>query len=214
VLQLKRAADKGFTIIELLVVLTIIGILSGIAYVGLTSARNNSIQDSCKAAYQAVYLGISSYQTDHVGNMPGSITALQPNYVSASTIEAYSKNFTIQLGTFSATSYALSGSTATVTFSYGYPPQIEVGEKIVVAGLDSNSIDGTWKVSSISSDPTNGIGTVSFTVTSQATIAPTRAPLGGYVNPISKEGDPFDIYVFNKTGKRIGTTAPAACTSL
>ena len=105
--------DQGFTIIELLVVLTVIGILSGIAYVGLNSARNNSIQDSCKAAYQAVELGVASYQTDHGGYMPGAITALEPNYVSASTIESYAKNFSVQIGSFSVTSFSVSGNTAT-----------------------------------------------------------------------------------------------------
>lgn len=210
----KDTKDSGFTIIELLVVLTIIGILSGIAYVGLTSARNNSIQDSCKSAYQAIYLGVSGYQTDHGGNMPGSITALEPSYVSASTIESYSKNFSVQLGSFSASSYQIANSTATVTFRFGYPPQITVGEKIVVAGIDPNTIDGSWTVKSISSDPASGTGTVSFGVTYSGTVPASQVPLGGYINAISKVGDPFDIYVFDTNGKRIGTTAPAACSSL
>lgn len=210
----KRLAEKGFTIIELLVVLTIIGILSGIAYVGLTSARNNSIQDSCKSAYQAIYLGVSGYQTDHGGNMPGSITALEPSYVSASTIESYSKNFSVQLGSFSASSYQVANSTGTITFKFGYTPQIAVGEKIVVAGIDSNTIDGTWVVKSFSSDPATSTGTVSFGVTYPGTVPASQVPLGGYINAISKVGDPFDIYVFDPTGKRIGTTAPAACSSL
>jgi prepilin-type N-terminal cleavage/methylation domain-containing protein len=209
-----RAKDGGFTIIELLVVLTIIGILSGIAYVGLTSARNNSIQDSCKSAYQSIYLGVSGYQTDHGGNMPGSISALEPNYVSASSIETYSKNFSLKLGTFSASSYQISNSVATITFRFDYQPPIEVGEKLVVAGIDSNTIDGTWKINSFSVDPASGVGTVSFSVTYSGTISPSQVPLGGYISIISKSGDPFDIYVFDPSGKKVGTTAPAACSSL
>jgi len=51
-------------------------------------------------------------------------------------------------------------------------------------------------------------------VNSQATIAPTAPSVGAYLNAITKVGDPFDIYVFNTNGKRVGTTAPAACSSL
>jgi len=212
--RLELKSESGFTIIELLVVLTVIGILSGIAYVGLNSARSNSIQDSCKSAFQAVDLGVASYQTDHGGYMPGSITALEPNYVSASTIESYSKNFTVQIGSFSVTSYAVSGNTVTLTFAYGYQPQITVGEKLIVAGVNSSFVDGTWQVSAFTPNADTNVGTVSYTISSSATIAPTPAPVGGYLNAVSKVGDPFDIYVFDPTGKRIGTTAPAACSSL
>jgi hypothetical protein len=146
--------------------------------------------------------------------MPGAITALEPNYVSESTLDSYSKNFTVQLGSFAVTSYSLAGNSATLTFSYGYTPQITVGEKIVVAGVDPAQIDGTWQVASFTPNPDTNVGTVSFTVTSQATIAPTQAPVGAYLNAVSKPGDPFDIYVFDPNGKRIGTTAPAACSLL
>jgi len=211
---LKARHDEGFTIVELLVVLTVIGILSGIAYVGLNQARSNSIQDSCKAAFQTVDLGVASYQTDHGGYMPGSVLALEPNYLSESTLDSYAKNFSVQLGSFAVTSFALAGNSATLTFPYGYVPQIVTGEKIVVAGVDPANIDGTWQVSSFTPNPDTRIGTVSFTVTSQTTIAPSQAPVGAYVNAVTKPGDPFDIYVFNPNGKRIGTTAPAACSQL
>lgn len=212
--NIKRTKDHGFTIIELLVVLTVIGILSGIAYVGLNQARSNSIQDSCKAAFQAIDLGVGSYQTDHGGYMPGSITALEPTYVSDSTVESFSKNFSVHLGSFSVTSYSLSGGTATLTFGSDYQPQIVAGEKIVVAGVAPALIDGTWTVSSFASNTSMTLGTVTFAVNSQATIAPTAPPVGAYLNAITKVGDPFDIYVFNTNGKRVGTTAPAACSSL
>lgn len=211
---IKVRRDEGFTIVELLVVLTVIGILSGIAYVGLNQARSNSIQDSCKAAFQTVDLGVASYQTDHGGYMPGSVQALEPNYVSESTLDSYAKNFSVQLGSFNITSFALAGNSATLTFSYSYVPQIVAGEKIVVAGVDPANIDGTWQVASFTPNPDTRVGTVSFTVTSQATIAPTQAPVGAYLNAVSKPGDPFDIYVFDPNGKRIGTTAPAACSLL
>jgi len=210
----RQQRDEGFTIVELLVVLVVIGILSGIAYVGLNQARSNSIQDSCKAAFQAVDLGVASYQTDHGGYMPGSVVALEPNYVSRSTLESYAKNFSVELGSFTVTSYSLAGSSASLSFSYGYTPQIVVGEKLVVSGVDSLNIDGAWKVDSFTPNATTGVGTVSFTVPSKSTIAPTPAPAGAYINAVSKVGDPFDIYVFDPSGKRIGTTAPAACSSL
>jgi hypothetical protein len=93
-------------------------------------------------------------------------------------------------------------------------PQIVAGEKLIVAGVDSANIDGTWQVASFTPNADTQVGTVSFTVNSQSTIAPTQAPVGAYLNAVSKPGDPFDIYVFDPTGKRIGTTAPAACSLL
>jgi prepilin-type N-terminal cleavage/methylation domain-containing protein len=220
--QLVQVHDEGFTIIELLVVLVIIGILSGVAYVGLTQARNNSIQDSCKAAYQAVALGVASYQTDHGGYMPGSIPAMEPNYISDSTLTSYSKNFSLQLGSFAVTQYwvtadAQSGTyTANLDFAFSYTPVITTGEKIVVAGV-APSIDGTWQVLSYAPNPGSANhGTVSFSVKPQSSInpAPVATGSGAYASFISNTGDPFDVYVFDPSGKKIGTTAPAACSSL
>jgi prepilin-type N-terminal cleavage/methylation domain-containing protein len=206
--------QDGFTLIELLVVLIVIGILSGIAYVGITAAQKNSVQDSCKSAYQAISLAVSSYQTDHGGNMPGSIGALQPNYLSASTVETYSKHFSLQLGVFSVISYAVSNGTATLTFHYDYSPQVSVGEKILVSGVNSSLIDGTWIVSGFNPSIANGVGSVTFAVNPSSNVAAAQSPLGGYANIISKVGDPFDVYIFDTNGKRIPGTAPIACSSL
>ena len=226
--KFQSAKDAGFTIFELLVVLIIIGILSGIAYVGLSSARNNSVQDSCKAGYQAIYLGIAGYQTDHLGAMPGSVTAMEPNYISASTVESYSKNFTLHLGSFNATSYDKpAGGIATINFIADYQPQMGAGDKLVVANVDSvtsapQSINGTWVIQSVNSslidpnDSTKGWrASVSFKANYTASNGGvTTSSAGGYINAITKQGDPFDIYVFNPKGERVGTTAPAACSSL
>ena len=205
-----RRNDEGFTIVELLVVLTVIGILSGIAYVGLNQARSNSIQDSCKAAFQAVDLGVASYQTDHGGYMPGSITALEPNYVSQSTLESYSKNFSLKLGSFSVVNYSVSNGIATLTFANDYVLDIAKDEKLVVAGV-SSSLDGTHVA--LNAVTTSGAGTaqVSFAVNSGDTSGIPAA--GAYLNAISNLGDPFDIHVIDLAGHRIGT-APKACSSL
>ncbi len=205
--------ERGFTLIELIVVLCVLGILSGITYVALGSSRITSLQNACKTAYQAVSLGVSSYQSDNNGVLPPSLLSLQPTYINAGLVSSFSSNFTMQLGTYSVTNYALASNVATLSITSAYSPPITVGETIQVFGIDSVNIDGTWIVASFSgAGPTY---TLTFSVTSALTIPSTsvNSP-GGILSVLTASTSSYDVYLYDAKGNRLGITAPVACTLL
>ncbi len=107
------ASDAGMTLVEILVTLVIMGILSGVAYIGLGQARTNSTQNACKTAYQGVVLAIAAYQSDNGGNLPTAITvptgastvgSLQglssggTQYLSDGLVASFASNFSFVMG--------------------------------------------------------------------------------------------------------------------
>ncbi|MEI8066526.1 MAG: prepilin-type N-terminal cleavage/methylation domain-containing protein [Actinomycetes bacterium] len=206
--------DAGFTLVEMLVVLVIMGVLAGVTYVGLTSSRSNSLQNSCRTAYQALSLGVSAYQSDNNGTLPTSVTSLQPTYLNAGLVNSYANNFSLQLGAFAVTNEALSGKTATLQISSSFLPPIAIGGNIQVSGVDSTNLDGTWVVTGFSGS--SSPYTVTYTATSAATIASTAvSSKGAVLNSVTNAQNSYDVYLYNATIKnRIGTTAPSACALL
>jgi prepilin-type N-terminal cleavage/methylation domain-containing protein len=218
--HLHKHLDQGFTLVEMLVVLVIMGILAGVTYVGLTSSRANSIQNSCKTAYQSIALAVSAFQSDNANLLPTSITSLQPTYLNAGLVNSYANNFSLQLGVYAVKSASLSGKVATITFSSTYLPPITAGQSIQVSGIDAltgqtSAFDGSWTVGSFtgSSSPY----TVTYNVTSTNTVSNTAISASSAIlNVLSSSTAAFDVYLYNSTlTKRIGTTtAPTACASL
>ena len=118
-LKKKVAGDMGMTLVEVLITLMIIGIMSGIAYVGLAGARKSSAQNACRTAYQAVSLAVANYQADNQ-SLPPSLAALSlqtstnPVYLNPGLLATTSTNFGLTLGTSQVTSYSSSGTTRTI----------------------------------------------------------------------------------------------------
>ena len=73
-LQAKRN-EEGFTIIELLIVIIVLGILAAIVVFAIGSTRKDSVASSCKTNVKAVELSAEAVNT-HAGSYPAATISL------------------------------------------------------------------------------------------------------------------------------------------
>jgi prepilin-type N-terminal cleavage/methylation domain-containing protein len=62
--------EEGFTLVELMIVVLIMGILVGIVMLSLAFSRTKAEQSSCKANLRTLHSAILQYQVDHDGEFP------------------------------------------------------------------------------------------------------------------------------------------------
>lgn len=94
VTQKARTRDAGFTLIELMVVIIILGVLATIAVLSLTSANRTSQVSACKTDFKSVAAALSTYRNDRVDDL----TNLSLGYPLAAGETAPSGSSLISLG--------------------------------------------------------------------------------------------------------------------
>ena len=114
--KLRANLDNGFTLIELLVVIIIIGILAGIAVIGVSGAQNAAVKKACIANATQLTKGIRAYYASN-----GTFPTMTSSVASATTALATAPNKFLEtipeeLDTFTGQKYKL---TINTTFTDG-----------------------------------------------------------------------------------------------
>jgi prepilin-type N-terminal cleavage/methylation domain-containing protein len=73
--------EEGFTLVELMVVVLIIGILVAIAIPVFNAAKSNAQKKSCLANQRTIEGSAQTYAADNDGSMPANVAALVPTYI-------------------------------------------------------------------------------------------------------------------------------------
>lgn len=76
-----RRLQAGFTLIELMIVIAIIGILAGILVPNYVRARAQGLATACKGNLKTISTALEMYSHDNAGRFPSGISSLTPNYL-------------------------------------------------------------------------------------------------------------------------------------
>ena len=67
----RRSKERGFTLVEILIVVIILGILAAIVIPQFTSASTDARQNSTKSLLQTIRSQVELYKLQHSDNLPG-----------------------------------------------------------------------------------------------------------------------------------------------
>jgi general secretion pathway protein G len=101
--------DKGFSLVELLIVIVILGILATVVVFSVTGLTNKGKTSSCKSDLHTLQTAEEAYNAK---NAVAGVYADQPELVAAGLIHDVSPNFTVSVGpgSGSAASYTITGN--------------------------------------------------------------------------------------------------------
>jgi general secretion pathway protein G len=77
----QRGNDGGFTLTELLIVIVILGVLTGIVVFAVGAFTNRGEVSACRTAMKTVETAIETYRAQNSGALPPDMAALVPTYL-------------------------------------------------------------------------------------------------------------------------------------
>lgn len=81
----RYSRSRGFSLIEIIIVLAIGALILGTAFIGVPAAQRNNRDAQRKSAMQNVAIGIKAYQSAHEGCLPTSAVILSGDCIGVST---------------------------------------------------------------------------------------------------------------------------------
>ncbi len=79
-LQIQAEEEAGFTLVELLVVIVVIGVLVGIAVVGYLGFSERASRTTAKSNVRVVVPALTAFYTEHSTYVGATLTALREQY--------------------------------------------------------------------------------------------------------------------------------------
>jgi type IV pilus assembly protein PilA len=128
-LRVRAQGESGFTLVELLVVMLILGLLAAIAIPAFFNQRAKAQDAEAKSAVKTSQTALETYATDnngkYTGATPAALKAIEPTIVTSGTGGAAIKTLTPTTSGYTIEVYSDSGGTFSVvrssTGSLTYP---------------------------------------------------------------------------------------------
>jgi type IV pilus assembly protein PilA len=118
-LRVRTQSESGFTLVELLVVMLILGLLAAIAIPAFFNQRAKAQDSEAKATAKTAQTALETYSTDNNGSYlnatRASLKSIEPTLSSASSGANTISSLTVASDNYSLTVTSESGNTFTIT---------------------------------------------------------------------------------------------------